>query len=228
MPIQLDNLLLETGDVLLLENGSGFAIENTFQGYDILDVFPNWESQPREAIERSATVLDNVTGLPTIKVRGEQPRQSLEFHYRLIGIEQIAAFRTFVAGRRGAQRAFWIPTWLADVKPTENIFATDFDIEDIDYTENLFPNTARRHMVVIRWDHAMTPFEVLGSQDNADGTERLFTSVAFGASPGWPPQHVMVSFLLLVRLAAPVEYTYLSPDHMSARIQVLEVPVEVP
>jgi hypothetical protein len=229
MPLlQLDHLLTEAGEFLITEDGLfGVALENAHHGYEILDFWPNWEVKPIETTERSGTILDNITGLPVVKPRADQPRQAMEFAYRLTSRDDIARFRRFIVARRGLQGAFWIPTWEADIKPVQNISGSDIFVESIGYEATLLPFLARRYMVLIRSNRTLVPFVVNAAADNGI-TETFNTDTAFGGAPGFDFNHVMISFLLLVRLDADVDYTYLSPTHMTARIRVVELPLEVP
>lgn len=226
--LTLDNLLTEAGDDLLLERGDALVLETAHKGFEVADFWPNWETKPLEAFERAGTVLDNVTGLPAVKPRADQPRQSLDFTFRFVTRAELARFRRFVEQVRGRQQPFWIPTWERDLEPVNNIFGTDITIESIGYAGTLHPFHARRHAALVKWDRTAVLFGINDATDDGT-TEVLNTDTAFGASPGFNKGHVMISFLLLVRLETDeVRYSYVSPTHMTARIRVVELPLEAP
>lgn len=224
--IATDVLRTEAGDRLLLESADGLLLESSYQGFEVCDFWPNWETLPSEGTARSGTVLDNTTGLSVVKPRADQPRESLDFAFRLISRAELARFRRFIESRRGRQKAFWCPTWQSDLVPTADVTGTSLVVESVGYTGRMYPNNARKHLALIRHDRSLYLRGVTGASDNGT-TETLTLDAA-------PAQTVlqansMVSFLLLVRLADDtVNYTYISPSHMTARVSLLEVPMEAP
>lgn len=224
--IATDVLLTEAGDRLLLESSDGLLLESSYQGFEVLDFWPNWETLPNEGTARSGTVLDNTTGLAVVKPRADQPRESLEFSFRLTGHAELARFRRFIESRRGRQKAFWCPTWQADLVPTADVTSTSLVVESVGYAGRMYPNNARKHLALVRHDRSLYPRGVTGASDN--GTTETLTLDAAPAQTVLQSSN-LVSFLLLVRLDSDaVTYTYVSPSHMTVRIRVVEVPMEVP
>ncbi len=219
-------LLQETGEQLLLEDGSSLLLELSYQGYPVLDTWPNWESLPREFRSFSGTVLENTTGLAVVKPRADQLRQSMQFSFRFTSRTELAQFRRFIDARRGRQRAFWMPTWQADLVATTDCSTTTLVVESVEYAGRMFPNAARKHLALVNHDRTMHIRGVTAALDNGT-TESLTLDAAPSATV--VAGKSLIAFLLLVRLQTDVvELVYKSGDHMEATIQVLEVPLEAP
>ena len=71
-------LLKENGERILLESADALLLEQSYQGFPVLDFWPNWERLPSEYRRFSGTILDNTTGLPTVKPRGDTQRQEMD------------------------------------------------------------------------------------------------------------------------------------------------------
>ncbi len=227
-PLLVGSLLQEDGDLILLESGGELLLGNAYLGFNVLDFWPNWEIKPIEAIERSGTILENRTGLPVVKPRADQPRQSMSFTFRTDSRAELARFRRFVASLRGRQRAFWIPTWEADLNPTAFLTGSNITVESIGYEGRMHDFHPRRHCVLVKWNRELEIFAIIGATDNGT-TELLNTDHTFPGAPGYNNEHVMISFLLLVRLESDtIEYTYITPELMDAKLRVIELPLETP
>lgn len=219
-------LLKENGEKILLESGDQLVLEQSYQGFDVLDYWPNWESLPREFRAYSGTVLDNTTGLAVVKPRADQPRQAMQVAFRFTSRAELARFRRFVDRIRGRQKAFWMPTWQQDLVATVDCSTTSLVVESVGYTGRMFPNNARKHLALVNYDRSIYLRGVSGASDNGT-TETLTLDAAPDATV--TAGKSLICFLLLVRLQIDaVELTYISPEHMEATVQVLEVPLEVP
>ena len=219
-------LLKENGERILLESGDFILLEGSYQGYAVLDEWPNWEEAPDESFSFSGTVLDNTTGLAVVKPRGDTQRQSIRVGYRFTSRAELARFRRFIDARRGRQKAFWMPTWQQDLTLTADCSTTTAVVESVGYAGRMFPYTPRKHLALINHDRVMHVCGVTAAVDG--GVTETLTLDAAPAAPVIAGSS-LVSFLLLVRLESDtVNYSYVSPTHMTAQISVIEVPKEVP
>lgn len=220
-------LLLEDGSGLLQENGDLLALDQAYLGYEVFDFWPNWEEEkPQDGVEHSSTVLDNVTGLPTVKSRSSLPRGRLTLDYRLVGRAELHAFRIFLKRVRGRAVPFWLPTWTADLQMTAAAVGATVDVEPAGYASRMWGNDHRDHVALITHSRVLYPRGVVNAVDNGS-FERLTLSSSLPAT--LPAASTMVSFMLLVRLDEDaVELRYRTPTLMDATLTFVEVAREAP
>lgn len=223
--------LLETGDKRLMETGSpdDRLLETAYEPYKDAIVFPfraNWGDEPDEALQRSMTTLDNVTGLHTVRSHTTTPIASFEMTVTLVGRDEIIAFKQYVKDLKGRALPTWVPTWLPDMKPTTDFSGTSMVIESIGYEDDLYPHNARKHLAII--DHTGEVFVrgVSGASDNGT-TETITLDATMGQTIY--ANACLVSFLMYARIDSDaLRIDWNSRELAEARIGFVELPREAP
>jgi hypothetical protein len=199
----------------------------TYQGYDLLDQTQPGRTGEEKEIRRSVVLLDNKTGKRTSDDRGGTPVIERGFSWLAQGRSAVNTLKAFITARKGRAVPVWVPTYQRDLALTTDVGSADIAItvKDINYTNMMFPNAARRHIAFIGPSGAITPRKITSAMRNANNTETLTLDSAVGASFS---ASTMVCFLALCRLAEDeVEITWHSVEVAEATLRFVEVPREV-
>jgi hypothetical protein len=229
VPVPNRYRIKEDGDRILLESGDYRLLETAYSPYHGYQLFPfrmNWATDPSETINRSMTVLDNQTGLHTVRSHTDQPIQSFEMLLTLIGRDEISEFRSFLKILKGRQTPFWVPTWQADLIPTAAWGGNNVYVEQFGYIQTLYPYAARQHIAIVNHDGTIYPRHIFSYQIVGD-LDRLYIEPSMGLTIY--PNQCLVSFLLFARLDADtVQMKWLSNELVEVRLAFTELPNEVP
>jgi hypothetical protein len=200
----------------------GVALASTTPAvFSVLD--PNRRETPSDTLSRSVVRHASPTADFADFVQGATPIGGRkEVLLTLDSRAQIAALVAWFHGVRGAYRAFWWPTWHADLVPIGEIAGDTLTIVWMGYTARLFEFEARRHLAFIPYAGDVQHRRVLAAVDNEDGTETLTLSSAPTGLISY------VAFLLYVRGSDELELAYESPEVAEARLTMTELPRQVP
>jgi hypothetical protein len=145
---------------------------------------------------------------------------------QLHGRSEIREFRSWLDLFRGRYTPVWLPTWNADLAPTQNLSGTSVVVESVGYEDNLFPHNARKHIVVISHTRTLYPRGVTAASDNGV-TETLTITPTLGTT--LVKEHSMVSFLVLARLVEDrLKINWIARDLAEVEMVFVEVPREAP
>lgn len=203
-----------------------------YQGLTVLDIEPNRRVTPTPLYRRDKTRIGTPTSRFTEIDRGGQPNVSRRFSWLLDGWEEIEAARVFFAERKGRLVPFWVPTWHHDLRMTVARIAADADlvVQSNGYTRYQFGGTTshgRKHLALIRVGAGIQTTRRIIAAVEGSGTETLTLDGAVGFEAH--PDHTMVSFLTIVRLASDtVPFHWHGPKLAEVDFEVFEVPDEAP
>jgi hypothetical protein len=201
-----------------------------YQGFDVLEVMPNWSRDLNRTYKRSLVTLDPKIGPITVDDKGGSAVIEQSFPWFLQNHPSVTTLRAFILKRFGQLVPFWTPTWDQDLVLSADLGATDpaMSIQNVYYTRFFFPIKSRRYIAFIPQNGGAPVYrKITGSVDNGNGTETLTldspTGVAFAKSS------TMLSFLTLSRLASDdAEIDWMTNDVAEAELTFQEVPREVP
>lgn len=201
-----------------------------FNGFNVLEVSPNWEAEMKRGYNRSMVILDPKIGPITAVDKGGTPLVSQEFPWWLSNHAAVTQLRAFLIAQFGRLRPFWIPTWDQDLVLNADVGASDtgITIQSEFYTRFFFPSKARQYIAFIPTDGSGNVYrKITGAVDNGDGTESLILASPTGKA--FSHTQTQISFLTLARMASDDnEITWFANDLAQANLQLQEVPREVP
>lgn len=201
-------------------------------GYDVFDVEPNTAQDRVTQYTRTLQVLDFGTGkTKAVDRSGVAIGLAKGFLWTLDGRAEIAAYRAWLALRRGQQAPFWLPTWQHDLIQAIDTPAGSASIvvAKTGYTRYQYPHAARRYLCVTMLDGSGTRlYRHVVTATEGDTTETLLLDSALNPGAAVPAGGAMVSFLQLVRLATDEpELTWASRDVAEVQLDCVELPLEV-
>ena len=213
---------LEAGFDYELRALPGVALASTTPAvFAVLD--PNRRDTPADTLQRSVVRHASPTADFADFVQGATPIGGRkDVLLTLSSRAEIAALVSWFHSVRGAYRAFWWPTWHADMIPVGEISGDTLTIAWMGYTARLFEFEARRHLAFIPYTGAVLHRRVIDAVDNEDGTETLTLNAAVAGTISY------VAFLLYVRGSDQLEVAYESPEVAEARLTLTELPRQVP
>lgn len=200
-----------------------------YLGYEVLTTEPNRLTDTGEDWERSATVLDNVTGYFEAWTRSDAPLIGRSFSWLLHGRTEIAEFRGWLARRAGRFSPLWVPTYQSNLKLAQPVAPADTQIvvHYAGYGTRMFPLPARRYLALINAPGSLVPAKVLSVGQEIPGREVLTLSAAAGVALSTNTS--LVSFLCFSRLEEDVvEMTWHTHWLATATARFRELPMEAP
>ena len=151
------------------------------------------------------------------------PRQRAKLAWSTADRSELWTVRRFLHARRGRQRAFWAPSWGADVQLLAGIGSADttLTIEAIGWPDFY----GARDILVRTTDGSLYPALVTGGESASDNAETLTLSAAFGTTLSLA-QIERVSLMMCTSLDADhIEIAYGPDDGASLSIPCVEAPV---
>ena len=201
-----------------------------YQGFDVLEVEPNWRDGVESTYRRSWLRFDPGTGKVRVDDRTGITALDNSFSWFMENRIAVAEFRAFVAARKGAAVPFWFPSWRSDLQLRTNAGAIDtvLTIDAIGFTKYLFPQAARRFLAFILSDGTKIFREIVNASDPGDGVSETIT---LDSAPGvaLPAASTLVCFLLLCRLESDeVKIQWHTTSVAEASLEFRDIPREVP
>lgn len=201
-----------------------------YLGFYVLEVEPNWRDGREDSYRREWFRLDPGTGKVRLEDNAGVPIPVYGFSWFMADRSAIAAFRTFVAARKGAAVPFWLPTWRQDLQLYSNAASIDttLSIVNIGFTKHIWPNPARRFLAFILPDGTKIYRRITASADPGNG---LYETITIDSAPGvaLPASTTLLSFLTLCRMAEDeVTIVWQSSNAAEAELSIVELPEEVP
>lgn len=205
-----------------------------FLGFPVLTEPPNRRDPIRGALVRFPDRLDTPGGLFTDDDRTLGPRERFEFTWTALDRQAAIDLVTFLEGREGRLRPFWVPTWRPDLTLAAD-YIDPSDTLEVVYvqasrlTAAIAQDSRRNHLVVIRPDGTpLQPFSWNAMVDNLDGTETLTLTNRPGQTL-LEADRYMLSWLQLMRLDTDEPMvTWFNPDLAEVTFPVVTVPRETP
>lgn len=138
--------------------------------------------QSVQRIARPVVPVSSPAGLFSQVAKASAPRP---LHALDLLFETPAEVQLFVDWYKlhlGACVPFWVPSYQQDLVPVETIAAdaTQFDIEQIQYTALYYPHPNRQAVIFLREDGTFLKRDIVGATDNGDGTETIEINEALG------------------------------------------------
>jgi hypothetical protein len=208
------------------------AAPATVYGYDVLETEPNAVQDRVTPYTRTLQTIDGDTGKTNAYDRsGVAIGGATGFLWTLDGRAEIAAYRAWVARRRGRQAPFWLPTWQHDLVQALDAPAGSaaLVVQKTGYTRYQFPQGARRYLCVTMLDGSGARYyRHVVSAAEGDTTETLGLDSPLSLTAAVAVGSCMVSFLQLVRLASDEpELAWHTRDVAEAQFDCVELPLEV-
>lgn len=175
----------------------------TYRGLPVLENQPNWSGDLAATYRRQLAVLDYGTSHPYVEDtagRGEV----VQTHKWTFGDRaSIDAHRAWLYSLAGRQGAFWLPTWMQDIKVTADIgdIATQIDIEHTGYVDHLAQALNRRDIAIHLNDGTVFRRRIDAAAPVDANTERLTIDAALGQAVS-ASNIQRTSFLQTARLEA--------------------------
>lgn len=202
---------------------------STYLGYDVLEVGHNMRESIRHAFDRVGTFQENPTGRRFWDDSAGQPQPVRTFSWFADGRANIAVLRAFLNARRGRVVPFWTPTYVGELKMSQDASSLDSSLRilNIGYTRLLFQFSACRYLAIVSTDGTFLRRKVTLATDNGDGTETLALDSGLGIALA--AARTVVSFLVLCRLEEDMtSLSWDSPLHVEATIGFRALPKETP
>ncbi len=208
------------------------TITATYAGYPLLTLRPDWQGASLDALVTSSkSRLDNTVSSWVDDDLAQTPVGSRGARWTLTSRAEITAWRTFLGTRLGRLRAFWVPTWLADLTLTQEQLAAQntLTLQYCAFTKYYaISDFGRRHLTLIfpGSPEIFVCRRVESAVDNGDGTETLTLDTAFGVDV---PVGTMVSLLTLCRFDDDrVDLRWQSAESAIVEVTLTELPREAP
>lgn len=199
-----------------------------YAGFNLLTKEPMGTPDREDALARSMLGIDSGYGKQWHQALDAQPRYSVPFSWPCYTHAEIAALKTWFLLRKGAAVPFWAPTWRRDLQLIANINPTDLTItiENIRYTDLMFPANARRRLAFITPTRTIYCRKVANAVSTSSDIETLTLDSALGVNFS---KDYLVSFLFLVRLADDkLSLSYATDAKADCTLDFIELPMEVP
>jgi len=199
-------------------------------GYDVLEIQPNASENRSMVYDRTIRKVDFNTGrFKTFDRSGTAISKTKGFLWTMHGRAEIAAFRSFMARRKGRLVPFWVPTWQHDLELALPVSAADttITVRKTGYVQYQFDNPARRYLCFIRLDGSgQKHYRKVTGVVEKTSTEILTLDSPTGVNIN--PGMCIVSFLNLVRLAGDsVELRWITSEVAESNLEFTELPGEV-
>jgi hypothetical protein len=172
----------------------------THRGYPVLEVRPNWTSEPQLALERKLNILDTVTGTRRVVDEAQQPNASQAMRWTFTSRAEIDAWRQRLHAMRGKHGAAWVPTWAQDLELVATVGDAELGISvaALGYTRYLQLDPNRRDIRVELANGAILYRRITGSTELSATVERLNIDAALGLTVQ-PSDVVAISWMMLAR-----------------------------
>lgn len=202
----------------------------TYEGFDVLEVEPNWRDGIDSTYRRDWIRFDPGTGKVRVDDKTGCAALDGSFSWFLEDRAAIASFKSFVNARKGQAVPFWLPTWRSDIQLADDVVSNSatITISLIGYTKFMFAQAARRRIAFILADGSKVYRKVIAASDPGNGTTETLT---LDAAPGvaLPASTTLVSLLTLCRLEADeVKVQWHTQTVAEASLAFREIPKEVP
>lgn len=172
----------------------------THRSYPVLEVRPNWTSEPRLNLERKLSVFDTVSGVRRVVDEARQPSSSQSMRWTFTSRSEIDAWRKRLHALRGRHGAVWVPTWTRDLEVVTTVGSADLAIEvaAIGYTRYLKVDPNRRDVRIELVNGTVLYRRITEASELSATVERLSIETALGVTVQ-PADVAMVSFMALAR-----------------------------
>lgn len=201
--------------------------EATVYGYRVLQAMPNWKTSPKQSISRRLSRLDNGVGPVVVEDQAGIGFGSQGFSWWMSSRAAIQELRDFFDNRAGRLVPFWVPSWREDLTLATTTASGDtaIQVKACGYAAGMFPDKARRYLVLWKADGSML-FRKVTSASAAGYIESLGLDASVGAViPAGSP----ISFLTLCRMDKDdLEITWKTTEFATAEVDHVEIPREVP
>lgn len=176
------------------------AGDPTHRGLPVLELRPNWTSEPDLQLERKLTELDGGTGLVYREDQADMPLTRQRLAYTAVTREEIDAWRKRLHAMRGKQGSVWLPTWSRDLVVAAQVAdnALAIDVEWAGYTVFHKRDPNRRDLRLQLRDGTVLYRRVTASTELDANTERLAIDTSLGVTVA-ADDFVLVSFMALSR-----------------------------
>lgn len=95
----------------------------TYQGFDVLDIYPDREFDDSERIDNFAQLVESKAGKFSLFYDTITHPWSRRFHWSCMSRAELINVQSFLDSRLGMYRPFWVPTWVSDFEMAEDAVA---------------------------------------------------------------------------------------------------------
>ncbi|WP_422451831.1 hypothetical protein [Endozoicomonas sp. ALC066] len=164
------------------EDLDSFKAVDTYEGYPILNVMPNFKNGKTETFISNFDEVTTRTSEPDRVLRPGQGTITWSFKWWLKSLPTINEFKSWLYRSRGAQKLFWVPTWKFDLRLVKDIAAGEnsITVRYLGYQSLYQENIGRRHFRMILKDGTTINMEIKSASISVDGlSETLSVGGAF-------------------------------------------------
>ena len=199
-----------------------------YKGYDVLEILPNWISEPRLALSHDFDALEYLGA----SITGSQADEtSFLLNARFTGLSraEIWAIRSFFNTYKGRFGRFWLPSFRQDIKVTSAFAASDYviTIEDMEYASYWLPNdTTGRYIYFCFPDNTFAYNAIV---DAPTSTSLELETVIGAACNASRLKFLNVGFLHFVRFSQDENQgEYSTPEIANFDLNFITIPHEAP
>lgn len=122
--VQTKSWLEEWGVGFLKDNEAAGLLEQ-YRGAHVLTLEPNWAESTERSQARLLDTMDHPTGISEQVDTAGRPFPTQRHRWVLDGVADHSRFYALMQALRGRAVALWVPTWMDDMRVSENIAADD-------------------------------------------------------------------------------------------------------
>jgi hypothetical protein len=176
----------------------------TIAGRILFDFMPEFSSPPTIIGSRQSDITGLSQARRIAQFSGKKPVHSLNHQYRLTTREDILGFSAFIEAVSGKWRAFWLPSWHAELNPVDGILKASplLKITPVNYNSAYKLTTVDTRLGRYIWALHRSG-EVLTSRVSAlsIGNPEVLT-LETAPKSDWTQGEFVAGFLYYVRLAS--------------------------
>jgi hypothetical protein len=186
----------------------------THNGYPVLEILPNWASEPSLDYQRKLAIFDASVGKRSIEDEALIPFTTQRMRYTFTTRTEIDAWRQRLYAMRGKQASVYVPTWTRDLEVSALIQANALaiDVVKTNYAELIGQDAGRKNIRIKLISGQIFYRAITGSVELGATTERISINAALGLLVQ-PEQVESIMFMALARLDSDgVELSWWSGD----------------
>ena len=156
----------------------------SYQGFPVINTRPDESDDLTHGYARKMLTLDNQVGIPKYTDMAGLGFTTQQYRWVIVGRPAYAEFRRLLYMLRGRWKAFWMPTFMQDMRASQDITSGDnfLRIYEMGYTEFGGAVKGRNHIRIELTDGTCIYKEITSSAPIGVGEERLALTDTFSAN----------------------------------------------
>lgn len=185
---------------------------STVNGYQLLDVEPDFSSAPQVRVSRLFDQVNIGPGPEVYSFRGKRVQHVIHHSYTLQSRVEFDALYQFWNARKGRWQGFAVPSWHGELNPAANLLTGNaaLSIDAVDYANVYGPDTSDlpalgNWVFLLHQDGTLWTPQVL----SVAGTSPEILTLGENAAKDWNVGEYILGFVYFVRfLNDELEFTY--------------------